>query len=140
MGAWGTGNFENDDAGDWIWELEKSKDKTLIRETLSRVANDDYPESPACSEALAAAEVVLAGLSGNDSGLPDEARQWLAKKVGWIIKRSRRFDAMDARLASSAVEQVLAKSELAELWEETEDGDPWRTAQKQLAQRLQSHS
>ena len=27
MGAWGTGAFENDEAGDWVWELEDDDDK-----------------------------------------------------------------------------------------------------------------
>ena len=139
MGAWGTGNFENDDAGDWVWELEKSKGKTLLHETLSRVASEDYPEAPDCCEALAAADVMLAGLTGDDSSLPDEARQWLAKKTGLFFKKARRFDTTDAMFASSAVEQVLANSELAELWDEADEGESWRTAQKHLLQRLQSH-
>lgn len=30
MGAWGHGPFDNDDAGDWVWELEESEDFSVV--------------------------------------------------------------------------------------------------------------
>ena len=64
MGAWGVGPFENDDASDWVYQLEGAEDLELVRGTLEAAANPQgYLEAPTCSEALAAAEVVAA-LSG----------------------------------------------------------------------------
>jgi len=37
MGAWGAGNFENDTALDWIWDLKKSRKLRLIESTISAV-------------------------------------------------------------------------------------------------------
>ncbi len=140
MGAWGIGNFENDDAGDWVYELEKSQGKSLLHETLSKVCTEEYPEAPDCSEALAAAEVVLAGLTAEVTSLPDEAKVWLGKKSGWLIKKVQRFDAKDAELALSAVRKVLANSELAELWDESDESESWRAAQAAMVRKLESHA
>lgn len=140
MGAWGVGNFENDDAGDWVWELEKSKDKRLLHKTLARVTEVDEPDAPECSEALAAAEIVLAGLTKDHSQVPEEARNWLTAKTGLLFRKSKEFGASDAQLACAAVEQVLANSELVELWKESDEYHSWRSAQENLLNRLQSHS
>jgi len=34
MGAWGLASFDNDDAIDWLHELERTDDFTLVRQTL----------------------------------------------------------------------------------------------------------
>jgi Domain of unknown function (DUF4259) len=82
MGAWGHKNFENDDACDWVYDLEKSKDKQVIHEALNIVLNNhDYLESPDCCNALAAADVVLAGVSGEYTRVTDEVRNWLNRKM-----------------------------------------------------------
>ncbi len=140
MGAWGIGNFDNDDAADWIYDLEKSKSKTLLHKTLATVTDSEYPEAPECCEALAAAEVILAGLTGDGSNLPEEARKWLAAKTGLIVRKSKGFDSADAQQACTAVKQIVVNSELADLFGETEDGEAWQRAQEQLAKRLESHA
>lgn len=38
MGAWGEKNFENDDALDWVYELEATTDLTVVSKTLEVVA------------------------------------------------------------------------------------------------------
>jgi Domain of unknown function (DUF4259) len=35
MGAWGAGPFENDDASDWVYELEEAPDLNFVRDVLS---------------------------------------------------------------------------------------------------------
>jgi len=46
LGAWSEDNFGNDDAGDWIWDLEKSIGlNTLLAPIQSVIAEDDYLES-----------------------------------------------------------------------------------------------
>ena len=37
MGAWDFGPFDNDDAGDWLYDLEKSSDTSVIAEALRKV-------------------------------------------------------------------------------------------------------
>jgi hypothetical protein len=37
MGAWGIGNFDNDDASDWVYELEEVEDMSLVEATLETI-------------------------------------------------------------------------------------------------------
>ena len=48
MGAWGSGNFENDDAMDWVADLEETRNLKLVKQTLREVldAGDGYLEAP----------------------------------------------------------------------------------------------
>ena len=120
MGAWGHNTFDNDDASDWVYELEESSDLTAITDALNAVTDDaeDYIEAPECSNALAAAEVVAA-LNGNPSpDLPDTVREWIAGKLA-------PESSLNAK-AHRAVDVVLTDSELKELWEENaEDYPKW---------------
>ena len=65
MGAWGIGNFENDTALDWVYELEKYNDLSFIIETLENV-DEDYIETDE-GEILLVAIEVIASLKGNPS-------------------------------------------------------------------------
>ena len=88
MGAFGAGNFENDDAGDWLGELTESEDLSLVRETLAEVARSGVRqvEAPACSRALAAAEAVAAINLHQPADLPDAVVQ--RSPASWSSKRS----------------------------------------------------
>ena len=67
MANWGTRNFENDVAQDWIFDLMDNKDAGLVADTLTRILNNSETlEMSDCEEALAAAEVVSA-LGGHPS-------------------------------------------------------------------------
>ncbi len=130
MGAWGIGTFDNDEASDWLYDLEGSEGTALIEESLDRVlAEEDYPESPDCANALAAAEIVAALKGAPAPGLPEDAMNWISANpstpsTGLIDK------------ASSAVQKVKAASELRELWEESEDFDAWLACVEDVEQRL----
>ena len=138
MSAWSEENFGNDDAGDWIYDLEKSKGTdTLLRPISAIIANDDYLESPECSEALAAAEVIAASLSGDNSIIPNEALAWLNKKSGLFGKKPQ-ISKEQGDLAAQAVKKILASSELKELWEETEDFSKWKSVQENLLSKLEN--
>ncbi len=130
MGAWGYGNFENDDALDWIYELEEASDTSAIVAALARVTDEsaDYLEAPECCNALAAAEVVAALNGKAASSLPDEVTTWIKGKA----KPESALLAMTKR----AVGAVLGDSELKELWEETEHYDVWRQTVEDLKVRL----
>ena len=47
MGAWGVGTFENDDASDWVYQLEEAGDLDLVEVTLQAAADPEaYLEAP----------------------------------------------------------------------------------------------
>ena len=118
MGAWGTGPFENDDAMDWVAELEGTRDLSAVRSALEAVtAAEDYVDAPVGSIALAPAEVVAALRGRPIDDVPPEVTDWVVRQRGL-------FDAALLTMASQAVQIVLSessRSELSELWNEAED-------------------
>jgi len=61
MGAWGAGNFENDAALDWVWDLRESTGLEMVENAIADVLNcGDYLDADVGCIGLAAAEVVLA--------------------------------------------------------------------------------
>jgi len=137
MGAWSEDNFGNDDAGDWIYDLEKSRGVTFLVATVQRINDtNDYLEAPDCSEALAAAEVIAAALSGDRSTIPPEASQWLDKKQGLLFGKKPQVEAEHALVATRAVEKIIKASELQELWQETDSFDAWLAVQQSLLAHL----
>jgi hypothetical protein len=113
MGAWGFGPFENDDAADWMYELNESNDFTVARTVLTRIANHaEYLEAPECSTAIAAAEVVAAAILQPSPALPEEVAAWTATHASEVT-------AADVTVAVAAVDRTLADdSELRDLWAE----------------------
>jgi hypothetical protein len=130
MGAWSHEPFGNDDAGDWVWELEKTNDFSLLETALSTVtdAAADYLEAPECCEALAAAEVVAALLDKPCASLPDDV-------AAWVKGKPRPGPALTGK-ARAAVAAILGSSELQELWEESDDYLQWQAITKDLEVRL----
>ena len=135
MGAWGTGSFDNDDAADFVYDVESEGVDAIKAALLAASSNDDYLEVWDGTKAIAAAEFVAAA-NGDTSGLDRTARE--------VFERfGRDLAALTAlkEMARAAVERVMApKSELMELWEE-EDVDPddqqeLRTGMSALLQRL----
>lgn len=132
MGAWGPGSFENDDAADWAGDLADSDDDARVERALDAViaARAHALESSACSEALAAVEVVAALLGRASPDLPESLTDWIAGRP----KPSPSV----VRKAQSAVERVATESELKDLWEESggEDLEAWRAAVLALGARI----
>ena len=130
MGAWGVGTFENDDASDWVYQLEEAGDLTLVREALGAAADPaGYLESPTCSEALAAAEVVAALTGKAAPDLPEEVRAWVAE-------HRTRVPADLVTLTVRAIDQIAADSELKELWAESDESAAWADRLVELRGRL----
>ncbi len=130
MGAWGVGTFENDDASDWVYQLEEADDLDLVRVTLQAAADPEgYLEAPICCMALAAAEVVAA-LSGRAApDLPEEIRTWVGAQ-------GRRPPPELRTLSVKALDQVAADSELKELWAESDEHGVWVDRLQELRARL----
>jgi hypothetical protein len=129
MGAWGIGNFDNDDAADWVSELVESEGGDSLASVLEETGSGDYLEAPVCSMALAAAEVVAALLGNAAPSLPDDVRKWVAAneiEVGHDL----------LALARAAVMQVKEDSELLELWQDSDDYEQWVALQNDLLRRL----
>jgi hypothetical protein len=131
MGAWGPGVFENDDASDWVWELEDDTDGTVLADALSIVTTapvSEFIEAPDASNALAAAEIVASARGSRAADLPTEA-------VVWLDAHSAVVDEKLVAKARTAVERIAADSELKELWDES-DSTAWSTVVAALAARL----
>jgi hypothetical protein len=129
MGAWSHESFGNDDAMDWIAELE-AEGLPAASGALAAIEEiaPEYLEAPICASALAAAEVV-AGLRGRPAAqLPQEVRQWIAENPGDPGEL--------AAVAQRAVDAIASKSELRELWEESGEFETWRAAVADLRARL----
>jgi Domain of unknown function (DUF4259) len=133
MSAWGTGNFENDDARDWLAGLQSlaMDDLTPI---LARAADDaDYLEAGPSSVAVAAAEVVAALKGAPAENLPREIAAWTS-----ATKNQPTSSSMPelAGLAVRAVDRVRTNSELKELWMLAEGLNEWSAALRELTARL----
>jgi hypothetical protein len=133
MGAWGVGNFENDTALDWVWELADSEDLILVESAVAEVLEArDYLDADVGCIGLAAAEAVAA-LGGKPvEGLPEEAARWVEAQTA-APPEALVHDCL------AAVDKIRRDriSELRELWEEDEEvADEWYAALDELAMRL----
>jgi hypothetical protein len=135
MGAWDVGTFDNDTACDWAYGIEKADDLSLVRETFDRViaVGDDYLDSDAACEGLAACEVI-ARLKGN-WGIRNPYTETIDK---WIEGHaSLPYEGL-VPLATAVIDRVLTTpSELLELWEEG-DATEWKRAVQDLRVRVEA--
>jgi hypothetical protein len=130
MGAWAEGSFDNDDAGDWVWELEEAEDVSILEEAFSAIIdNEDDLEAPDCSVAVAAAEVVAAMRQHPANNLPKEVQTFVSH-----VNNQPSESLITAALA--ALKRVRTKSELQELWDNGSNGENWRQAIAELESRL----
>lgn len=133
MGAWGIGAFENDDAMDWVWGLDGDNADEVLAETLQNVARASpaaYLDLQDGANAVAAATIVAAAVEGGADGLPNEATDYLGRRTG-------KPDAELRRIAIAALDRATGgDSEVAELWDETDDGPEWRQSIAALRERL----
>ena len=130
-GAWGYDSFGNDDAEDWISNsLVPAHDTTVLEKAVNKVVNKWFSsDTPDCSAAIAACEVIAA-LGGKPAvDLPEEVQQWVA--------RVKQVPSADLRKsAKDALERILKKSEMRDLWGETPDFEKWKATLEDLKKRL----
>jgi hypothetical protein len=131
MGAWSTGAFGNDDAGDWVYELEGADDLGLCRDALEVAQSvPGYLDASDGAQAMAAAEVIAAAAGRRGADLPEEVEAWLD-----TVRPEPTPD--DLELARLAVERVRGpRSELAELWADSPSKDEWAKLVDDLVTRL----
>jgi hypothetical protein len=128
MGAWGTAAFDNDDASDWVYELERDG-IVAIDAALKEALGPGELEMPTDVNAIAAGEIIAAALGRPVADLREDVLGLANGLAGSITPEH-------APRARSAVERVLAGSEVAELWAETDDEDEWRGLVQDLIRRL----
>jgi len=132
MGAWGTGNFDNDTALDWVYDLEDREDLSLVVDTIDAVLQEEYIDTTVAEEALVAIEVLarLKGNFGKDNAYSEDVDKWV---------KNHPLQVEDALLqkAKEAIAMILGdKSELKELWEEVDEYDVWSSEVLDLKDRL----
>jgi hypothetical protein len=134
MGAWGYGSFENDDALDFIDELQETGDFGLVREIFKTVLSEtEYLEAPEGCKGVAAAEIVAASL-----GHASEALQAQSEFFEWLTEMQPSFEAELIIQAREVLNRILAPdSELKELVEEGNNVEEWEIPVQQLIERLQ---
>ncbi|MCA9552127.1 MAG: DUF4259 domain-containing protein [Myxococcales bacterium] len=127
MGAWGAGYFENDDAQDWLGELEEAGMDAIQSALL--VADEEEIDAVDGARAVAAAVVVLAMAGSTVKDMPEELEAWLEE-------HAKRPDAQLMERAQTAMHAVFEDSELRDVWEESDDFDHWSKLMRQLIKRL----
>ena len=129
MGAWSHTSFGNDDASDFVYEVEEDGEPAVSNafEVVNFFKPDDYLEAPDACVALAAAELVAARGGRPPEDLPEQAAA--------LVSKISDHNALKAA-ALKAVQRVLRKSELRDLWSEAEDFDKWRADVEDLLERL----
>jgi hypothetical protein len=135
MGAWGTGSFDNDDAGDFIQDIVGGGDLSLIHEVVDNVlTSTEYVEGPDASQVIAAAEVLAAAL-----GRATRAAQGDAALMRWLARLRPSVETGLVARTAAALSRILASnSELRELWEDSDDFAEWRASVEELKSQLEA--
>ncbi|MFL5328938.1 MAG: DUF4259 domain-containing protein [Gemmataceae bacterium] len=134
MGAWSHDTFDNDIAADWAFELQKSKDMSLLQRTLAKAlqGGNNYLDADIACEALAACDVVarLKGNWGLRNPFTEPADLWVEANPIAVSK-----ELIDQ--ANAVIDRVLSPpSELLELWETGKEPDLWKRAVDSLRTRV----
>jgi len=133
MGAWGSDTFENDAACEWVLELELAGLQHVV-ETLDaiRAVGGDELEADLGSEGLAACDTI-ARLRGK----PGQQDAYTEGLDAWVRSQTKRPPPELVAKALQVVDRIAGKrSELAELWEESDDLAEWRACVASLRDRL----
>lgn len=131
MGAWGVRSLENDEALDWIGELEAAPDGAAVVEALTAVLLDgNFVDAPDGVVAVVAAELVAAGIGRPVSGTDGARIAALATRIAGLDH--------EVDLARRALACVAdpARSALYERWHESDTGSAWDATTADLRERL----
>lgn len=132
MGTWGHRIFENDEALDFVWEVEEGGLNT-IQQAIYKVASipeTEHLESLDCTEALAAMEYVAAAKGNQSEDFPEEAEIWIENKGG------KELTTIDTAILIRTIEKIRDNSELCDLWKEGNETEKWYQTLSDLGKRL----
>lgn len=128
-----TGNFSNDEATDWLFDLEETCGAELLAEAFDVITKGEFHEQADCCIALAAAEIVAAAKGKPAPDLPEDARKWLGNQDTADVTKIKGLN----KKAITAVKKVQAHSELRDQWEDSDEWHSWNTVVEGLLKRLQ---
>jgi uncharacterized protein DUF4259 len=129
MPGWGAGNFENEDAQNFLGALHL-KEPGDLQKVLIRAADDEaYLDAAESSTTIVVAEVVAAAAGNPGLAVPRQIEEWVSKVEG--APKAEMID-----LAVRAVDRVRTNSELKDLWLEAEGLNEWSAALRELSGRL----
>ena len=136
MGTWAVDAFGNDYAQDWAEDLKETSNLDAVENTLDVALEDngDELEMPFAVEALVAIEVLarLQGKGGAHTGDSAAVDDWVDAR-----KPKARLRTDLAAKAGRVIERILSeRSELRELWEESEHYQEWLASVEDLRSRL----
>lgn len=127
MGAWGPLAFQNDEALDWLAELERLGAVAIQRALEHGITGDADLESS--SRAVAAAAIVAMSTGWSDDDVSAVAAAWSLKHAD----AASRF----APQALDALRAIRRASELRDLWFQA-DAEEWTTSIDALEDALSS--
>ena len=137
MGAWGFKYYEDDDAYDFMDEIEESKSpKELIEDALDTALKSDFIDSTEGNAVIVSATYIDRQTNGtrfSESGTGE------ILDVDTFPERNPNIDLSDLKEnAVLALKKLLGEdSELNELWlENEEDYTSWRQGIEELIERL----
>ncbi|MEU4174783.1 DUF4259 domain-containing protein [Streptomyces sp. NPDC026589] len=132
MGTWGTGPFDNDQAGDFedlLSGTDPSEREVLLRRTLSRPSADTIGD---WEEAVAAAAVIAEQCPGGQRFSAPWRPPWYRPTPPLPL---------DLRpLAAAALVRIYNSETLAGSWSSTRLRDEWRINLARLHEALTEHS
>ena len=132
MGAWEVNVFKNDSALDWLEEFVQFPERSTIDVILDEILEEDYVDSWAAEEALAAVEVVAIA-----RGKSKEKLKQLEK-----VDFTELNEEKDTKLIAKCVEvldRIVKKNdqnEIYELWEDTDTLPKWLDLIKDMKKRI----
>jgi hypothetical protein len=132
MAGWGTGSFENEDASNWVSQIDQLTVEDL-RALLSRADKNEYLEAAQSGAIVAAAEAVAALGGVPAEALPEPIADWAN------IAQPRTSDALLQELVGLALQAVLhvrTNSELKDLWLQADGLNEWTANLRRLEKRL----
>ena len=126
------GIFDNDDAMDWIYDLQEEGSLADVNEALDLIVRShanplDLTDSRI---ALAAGEIVAAMNGDTSPELPEEAEDWLIGKL--VASESLRSK------AEEAIRKIVKNSELIDYWADRDQLQAWENIVNDLIRRLES--
>jgi hypothetical protein len=134
MGAWGFRSFENDEALDWVAELEESPSLTPVRRALRRARWNftGFGISGTAECGIAAAEVVAAMRGRPAADLPEGLREWTSRTP----VDSRTLKGLVSR-AKYVCKKVVKDKAIRSRFFEEKDVAEWQAVVHELILRLE---
>ncbi len=132
MGAWEVNVFKNDSALDWLEEFVQFPERSTIDVILDEILEEDYVDSWAAEEALAAVEVVAIARGKSKEKLKQ------LEKVDFT-ELNREIDTKLIAKCTEVLDRIVKKNdqnEIYELWEDTDTLAKWLDLIKDMKKRI----